>query len=112
MTSLTLNSQNKKLVVIYRVEPGCLGPEGASHVEGFCHFAQQQLKSMDADYISWQVVPRLNKGQPEMQYNVMEKRLTHQQGALYLKALGKSLDEFEEHFTERFYQLIEQYMGR
>ena len=40
---------NLQLAVIYRVEPGCLGPEGAAHIEGFCQFAQlhEALQSSD-----------------------------------------------------------------
>ena len=28
-------SDEKKIRVMYRVEPGCLGPEGADHIEDF-----------------------------------------------------------------------------
>ena len=31
----------KKLLVMYRIEPGCLGPQGADYVEEFCVFAKQ-----------------------------------------------------------------------
>ena len=35
----------KKLLVMYRIEPGCLGPQGADYVEEFCVFAKQKIKA-------------------------------------------------------------------
>ncbi|MFT6898769.1 MAG: hypothetical protein ACJA13_003196, partial [Paraglaciecola sp.] len=33
----------KKLTVTFRVEPGCLGPDGISHIEAFCKFAKREV---------------------------------------------------------------------
>ena len=37
---------NKAVVeVIYRLEPGCLGPDGAQYITEFCQFAQPLVSS-------------------------------------------------------------------
>ena len=62
-------SEDKKLSVIFRVEPGCLGPDGKRYVSEFCSFAQSELRSLDSDYIAWNIIPRKDKKLPEMQKN-------------------------------------------
>ncbi|WP_101760547.1 hypothetical protein [Oceanicoccus sp. KOV_DT_Chl] len=103
---------DKKLVVTYRVEPGCLGPDGKNKIVDFCSFAQQQFQSLDADYIVWNIVPRDDKSLPEMQFDVVGKRMNHAQADKYLSLVGKNLDEFETHLGEKLAELINQYMGQ
>lgn len=38
-------SDERKIRLMYRVEPGCLGPDGANHIEDFCRFANKHIKS-------------------------------------------------------------------
>ena len=52
---------NMQLTVIYRVEPGCLGPEGATHIEGFCQFAQPLVAAHTPAFMQWQLQPRFDK---------------------------------------------------
>ena len=104
--------QDKKLTVVFRVEPGCLGPNGSAHIEDFCGFARTQVESVDADFVHWQIVPRHDKSLPEMQYEVSSKRLNHIQAEKYLQVFDKSLDEFESHLFEKVTHLIETYLGR
>ncbi|MFT7561913.1 MAG: hypothetical protein ACI93R_003845 [Flavobacteriales bacterium] len=58
--------ENKKLSVTYRVESGCLGPEGEARITEFCIFAQSELQSLDSDYVVWHIEPRADKLLPEM----------------------------------------------
>ncbi len=104
--------ENQKLTVIYRVEPGCLGPEGANLVDAFCTFAQPRFESLGSDCIIWQIIPRKNKAAPEMQYNISDKRLNHAQAEKYLAVFGKNLDELEGYLVETFTSLINEFMGR
>ncbi len=103
---------HQKLTVTYRIEPGCLGPEGASHVDAFCDFAQKRVVDLDADYINWNLVPRNDKAFPEMEYSVFNKQLTHDKADQYLQVFGKTLDEFEDHIQGECVCLINQYFGR
>ncbi len=102
---------DKKLSVTYRVESGCLGPDGTDHVEKFCDFAQKSIQSLDSDYIAWNIVPRSDKNLPEMQYRAIGKKMNHAQADKYLAVFGKSLDEFEIHLSDKLAALINEYMG-
>ncbi|MCW8875588.1 MAG: hypothetical protein OQK04_14525 [Kangiellaceae bacterium] len=104
--------KEKKLNVLYRVEPGCLGPDGPERIEDFCQFAEKEVEDLDADFVHWDIVPRFDKTLPEMEYKALQKRLTHEQAAKYLSVFEKDLDEFEEHLHEKLGVLIENYLGR
>ena len=104
--------QEKKLSVICRVEPGCLGSDGAKHIEAFCSFAQKEYAPIDADFIHWEITPRLDKSLAEMQYRVGDRGLTHAQAARYLALFEKDLDQFEESMHLKLGDLIEQHLGR
>jgi len=99
-------------MVVFRVEPGCLGPEGKDHIDEFCRTAQVQVESIDADFIHWELVPRHEKSLSEMQYQINHRDLTHDKAARYLQAFDKDLDEFEGHLHDRLAQLIDQYLDQ
>ena len=102
---------NKKLFVTYRVESGCLGPDGEKHIVEFCDFALKHIQSLDADYITWNIVPRTNKKLAEMQYAVVGKKMNHLQAEKYLAVFDKSLDEFEGHLADKLALLINDFMA-
>jgi len=102
----------KKLNVLFRVEPGCLGPDGIDHVEGFCKFAKKTVSNLDSDYIRWVITPRYDKSLPEMEYKVRNKSLSQERATQYLDTLGKDLDEFEENLQEKLAELIDEFLGR
>ena len=97
---------DRKLSVTYRVEAGCLGPEGTKHIAEGGKFSQLALQTLDSDYIVWNIVHRKDKTLPEMQYNVLGKVMNHYQAEKYLAIFGKSLDEFECHLSDRLTTLI------
>lgn len=104
-------SQDQKLMVVCRIEPGCLGPDGKAHIQAFCDFAQAQVESIDADFVHWELVPRNDKSLPEMQYKIRNKKLTHDKAAKYLELFKKDLDEFEGHLHEKISHLVDEYLG-
>lgn len=104
--------QEKKLTIVYRIEPGCLGPNGKDHIIEFCSFAQKEVESIDSDFILWVIEPRYDKAMPETQYKINNKRLTHGKASKYLNIFKKNIDEFEEHLNEKVVHLIDQYLGR
>ncbi len=103
--------EDKKLSVIYRIEPGCLGPKGNSIVSSFCDFAQAEFLSFNSDYINLSIVPRNDKTLPEMEYCAIGKRLTNSQADKYFSRLGESLDDFEYELSGKMAAVINQYMG-
>ncbi len=109
--SLPLHDK-QKLTVTYRIEPGCLGPEGSRYVDDFCDFAQVRVEELDADFIHWDIAPRNDKSLPEMGYHVAKKKLSHDKADQYLHLFGKNLDDFEDHIQGECVGLINQFFGR
>ncbi|MBR9867726.1 MAG: hypothetical protein GYB20_11135 [Oceanospirillales bacterium] len=105
-------TEEKKLLVIYRVESGCLGPEGAQLVDAFCDFAQKKFDSVDSDIIRWTIVPRNSKTLPEIEYNVVGKKISHIQAIRYLAFFGQNLNGFEGNLSERIARYIEAFLSR
>ena len=103
---------HQKLTVTYRIEPGCLGPQGSEHIDDFCQFAEARVIDLDSDFICWHITPRNNKKLAEMEYGVSKKKLDHDKADQYLKLFGKSLDEFEDHIQGECVNLINEYFGR
>lgn len=104
--------EDKKLTVIFRVESGSLGPDGKDHVQPFCKKAGQVFKTIDADFINWQILPRNDKSLPEMAFKVANKSLTHDQADKYLAVFEKRLDEFEDHLIQTLSSLVGEYLGQ
>jgi len=102
----------KKLTVTFRVEPGCLGPDGIEHIESFCKYAKKEVANLDSDFVRWVITPRFDKSLPETEYKTNNKRLDHDKAQKYLGVFAKNLDEFEEHLQEKLAELIELYLGR
>ena len=102
----------KKLTVTFRVEPGCLGPDGIDHIEGFCIFAKKEVAGLESDFVRCVIIPRYDKLLLETEYKTNNKRLNHDKAEKYLKVFGKELVEFEEHLQEKLSILIDQYLGR
>ena len=102
--------ENKKLSVTYRVEPGCLGPEGKSHIEEFCTYAQTNLETLDSDYVRWKIQPRNDKALPETSYHIVGRSMNHDQAEKQGTVVGKSLDEFECHLGDKMADFIDVYL--
>ncbi len=102
--------EDKKLTVVFRVEPGCLGPEGAQYIDAFCEYSTQQFKCIDADCVIWKIVPRKDKKLPEVEYFALNKRLNTGQANTYLSVLEKDLDELEGHLHSSLATQIDAFM--
>lgn len=111
MTNLLPLHEDKKLAVTYRVEAGCLGPDGLNYISEFCNFAQSVLETLDSDYIAWNIVHREDKTLPEMQYGLVGKAISSLKAEKYLSVFGKTLDNFEYELSERLTTLIRQFMS-
>lgn len=103
---------NKKLSIIFRVEPGCLGPNGDDYIYEFCQFAQKEIEKINSDLIVWEIVPRHNKLLDEIEYKIKNKTLSKDMTERYLNLFEHTLDEIENNLDEKIGQLIDQYMGR
>ena len=96
----------------YRVEPGCLGPQGSDYIDGFCEFANQSLNQRSLSIAGLHLQPRRDKTLDEMQYRLGNKRLSDEQVSRYFHTINASRDDFEEDVFKQIATLIEQYLGR
>jgi len=103
--------EDKKLSIIFRVEPGCLGPQGSGYIDQFCDQAQNEFKSLDSDFIIWNVVPRSDKSLPEIQFALAGKRISSLQAEKYLALFGKVLDDAENAFDDKLESLIVKFLA-
>ena len=104
--------EDKKLTVIFRIEAGCLGPQGESHVNNFCQFANKQFVETGANFINWHIEPRKNKTLAEMQFMLNNKNLTLEHADKYLNLFNTSLSDFEEQTNDKLSVLIDEFLGQ
>jgi len=104
--------EEKKMTVIFRMEPGSLGPDGAQYVKEFCEFAQTQLRASSEYYLNWFIVPRFDKSLPEMKYQLGGKVLNKAQATKYLGMFGENYSHFEDQLEDHLEAIINQYFGR
>lgn len=112
---MTLTSgipENRKMLVIFRMEPGSLGPDGRDYIEEFCEFAQMQLQASASAYINWAIIPRFDKTLAEMEFQIASKKLSRAKAGQYLTVFGDNLDDFEEQLEDHLEAIINQYFGR
>ena len=50
---------NTKLMVIYRLEPDCLGLVGHKQIHEFCHHVTKNILPVDSAFVIWLLLPRL-----------------------------------------------------
>lgn len=98
--------------VICRIEPGCLGPEGHSHIDGFCTFLKNNFAFKEENIAQWEFLPRESISAPEIQYKIVNKNLSHSMAARYLTAINKNIDNFEDELNNRLIALVEEYFDR
>lgn len=103
-------SEDKRLCLLYRVEPGCLGPTGIDYVEGFCEFASQKIKA--PAYAHFSFVPRYDKSLSEREYIFAGRTLTANQVCTFLDKFDKDKNDFEEQIDELLSHAIDAYLNR
>jgi len=112
MTLVGAIPENKKMLVIFRMEPGSLGPDGSEYIKEFCEFAQIELQACASAFITWSIVPRFDKSLIEMEFQIASKKLSRSKASQYLKAIGESIDSFEEQLENNLESIVNQYFGR
>lgn len=112
MTITSEMSETQKLTLVFRVEPGCLGPEGITYIEDFCQFAQNKLKDYQAEYLITEILPRFDKSISEIIYKINNKTLTQAQASTYLDLFNKETISLEEDLQEKIAELIEEFTAQ
>lgn len=112
MTEIKPIPTNKKLLVQFRLEPGCLGPQGDQHIDQFCQFAQNQFEGFYSHFVDWEITPRLDKSLPEIQYGINQKQLNSKQVSKYLQIFKHELSSFEESLDDKLAEMIDHYLSQ
>lgn len=102
---------NQKLLITFRVETGCLGPEGNLLVMDFCQFAQQEFQKFRSDVIAWDIIPRSDKTLAELEYSLVNKKLNFSQAQKYLALFDQDLGELENDIYDKLEALINEFMS-
>lgn len=103
---------NQRLTVIYRIEAGCLGPQGDVYIKDFCGYAQKSFDELHIHYVLWNIMPREDKSVVEIQYQIDKKELSRPQAGRYLTRFGENLEEFESLMDDTIAHLVESYFDR
>jgi len=103
--------EEKKLTVLYRVEPGCLGPNGKTQIDAFCEFASNKIKSMGLSFLSWDIQPRNDKKLPEMQFFIMGRNVSFEQAGIYMKKFGQDFEAFSDKLDDEMANYIDLFLG-
>jgi len=103
---------DKKLVILFRMEPGSLGPEGQNYIQEFCDFAQVQLQASAKPYITWAIVPRFDKTLSEMEFQISGKKVPETKAKQYLKVFDENLSDFEDELENNLEAIVNQFFGR
>ena len=102
----------KKMSILVRLEPGCLGPEGKDHIEVFCLSAKSELKNFHGGIIRWSIQPRYDKSLPEIEYQLDKEIVLHERVESFFTEFNITFSDFEEALDERLAELIERYFER
>lgn len=102
----------KKLLVMYRIEPGCLGPQGVEYVEEFCTFAKKKLKNNHGHCLRWVVKPRYDKSLPELEFQIKNNVVSRENAAKYMDSFDIDIDAFEEALEETLADLVDLFFER
>lgn len=100
------------IVILYRLEPGCLGPEGREFIVEFCQFAAPLIASQSPAFMRWQLEPRFDKTLPEWQCHFHGKVISEAQAARLLAHFSTDIDALIEQLNEHLTLMIDQYFGR
>lgn len=111
MNIKTSLENEKKICITFRIEAGCLGPQGEEHIKEFCDSAQKIFKDMNKEFVIWHIVPRHDKNLPELEYTINNKKLNHDKAEKYLNVFNEKLNKFEENFQDKLANYIDEYLG-
>ena len=84
------------IMVLYRVEPGCLGPDGKFFIEDFCAYANEAFENVQREHIDWLFVPRHDKSLPEIQYQYRDRNLSRKMAQTLFSMKHIDIEQFEE----------------
>ncbi len=105
-------TNNTLIEATYRLEPGCLGPDGAQYITEFCQFAQPLVSAHAPAFMQWVLTPRFDKTLPELQFSLAGRVLSDSQAERLCSSYQTDADTLVEELNHHLMLLIDQYFGR
>ena len=112
MKSVKTVPNDKKLTILYRIEPGCLGPDGKARIEEFCRFSEEKMRDLDSWFLNWDIQPRNDKALPEVQFQLLGKKISYQQASTYMELFDKNIELFSEDVDDEMANFIELFLKK
>ena len=100
---------NKKLLIVYRLESNCLGLQGDSQIDDFCAHLTKNILPVHSSFIKWTVLPRLNVDEKEIEYLLDSKLLSLKQTSKYLANFDKNIADLEGEISDLILNQVEHY---
>ena len=97
------------MTLLFRIEPGCLGPDGRQHIETFCKLAEQVYLRHPLNGVQFEFVPRYDKQLPEREFLLGERTLNRNQAIRLLEHYGLELARIETQLDDTLSRLISHY---
>lgn len=97
------------MTLLFRIEPGCLGPDGRQHIETFCKLAEQVYLRHPLTGVQFEFVPRYDKQLPEREFLLGERTLNREQAVRLMEHYGHELPHIEAQLDDTLSRLITHY---
>jgi hypothetical protein len=92
----------------FRLEPGCLGPDGKHYIEAFCQLINRLHFSVSGIQLS--VFPRYDKSLSESEFLLEGKLISSSQAQKLLSLTQHSITDIEDSIDDFITTKIEQFM--
>jgi hypothetical protein len=110
---VTSNAATPQINALFRLEPGCLGPNGIDLAHAFCDQIKSDLQTHinDNQIINWRIEPRFDKSLPETEYSLNERSINAEQAKLLVEKLGSDLDDIEMKLHDLLAEWIDEFLA-
>jgi hypothetical protein len=92
----------EKLLLTYRVEPSCLGPDGISRIKDFCNNLTTAFVYYHNNYLIYQFIPVYDKTLAAMKLSINYEYLSEAKSSLYMGFFTQTLESFGEDLQDQF----------
>jgi hypothetical protein len=110
---VTSHVTTPQINALFRLEPGCLGPNGIDLAYAFCDQIKHDLQSQinNNQVINWRIEPRFDKTLPETEYSFNERPINPSQAKQLAEKLGINLDDIEMNLHDMLAEWIDDFLA-
>jgi hypothetical protein len=110
---VTSHAATPQINALFRLEPGCLGPNGVDLAYAFCDQIEDDLKKHINcnQVINWRIEPRFDKSLPETEYTLNQRTINASQAKQLVEKLGSDLDDIEMTLHDLLAEWIDEFLS-